>query len=76
MKKRHTVIRGSCPLFVCRYCRTKFGRQHQEWCEILEQTEPVCGDCSYFIQPENECRHPALKRERRDLRYEEDKRPL
>lgn len=65
-------IRGSCPLFVCRCCRTKYGWRHQGWCEIGSVTEPTCLDCRYFHQTNSECVHPSQKREGRDLPYEED----
>lgn len=75
MKTDH-VIHGSCSRFVCRYCRTKFGWRHQAWCEISGRTEPLCQDCGYYYPPSEECRHPAIKQERRELPYEEDEHPL
>lgn len=39
MKTDHT-IRGSCSRFVCRYCRTKYGWQHQDWCDYFGRTDP------------------------------------
>ena len=75
MKTDH-IIHGSCSRFVCRYCRTKFGWRHQVWCEIAGRTEPLCQDCGYYHPSSEECRHPAIKQERRELLYEKDQRPL
>lgn len=75
METKYT-IRGSCSYYVCRYCRTKFGRQHQEWCEIFDRIQPICQDCIYYIQSKSECRHPALNRKGGDLPYEKDQCPL
>ena len=57
------TIRGSCPLFVCRCCRTKFGWAHQRWCDCAWLTEPSCRDCRY-CGARGQCRHPIKKRER------------
>lgn len=71
------TIRGRCSLFVCRCCRTKFGWEHQWWCDLCSLTEPSCDDCRYYSNQYQECIHPALKKERREeLPYEEDERPL
>ena len=66
------VIRGSCPLYVCSYCRTKCGWKHQSWCEKLLLVEPGCEDCRYYKALSRRCAHPAGKKDRRDLRHEED----
>lgn len=67
------TIRGSCSLFVCRCCRTKYGWEHQEWCDRYSVTEPTCRDCRYYSEQEHDCIHPALKKERKEeLPYEED----
>ncbi len=58
------TIRGSCSLFACRCCRTKYGWAHRDWCEISASTSPGCADCRYFNRKEGECRHPALKKEK------------
>ncbi len=42
------VIRGSCSLFACRCCRTKYGWEHQPWCTHDTLTEPTCDDCRYY----------------------------
>ncbi|MBQ6153349.1 MAG: hypothetical protein IJJ15_06350 [Ruminococcus sp.] len=70
------TIRGSCSLFVCRCCRTKYGWEHQGWCDLYSLTEPSCHDCRYFSEQAGECIHPAQKREGRDLPYEEDECPI
>ena len=70
----HT-IRGSCSLFVCRCCRTKFGWKHQDWCEIGFATEPVCTDCRYFNERCQKCVHP-IKKSERGKPYEKGQRPL
>ena len=65
-KTSDAVIRGSCPLFVCRCCRTKFGWTHQEWCEVGDLTEPTCTDCRYYSEHHQKCVHPIIKRKRGD----------
>ena len=65
------AIRGNCSFFACRYCHTKFGWEHQEWCEYHLLLEPSCKDCRYYSTGRNECIHPAKKR-REDLPNEED----
>ena len=55
------TIRGSCPLFACRFCHTKYGWEHQEWCEAYQLTSPSCRDCLYFAQQRNRCERPAPK---------------
>lgn len=68
------TISGSCPLFACRCCHTKFGWEHQEWCEAFSLTQPTCNDCMYHSERRGICIHPAKKRSgREDLPYEEDK---
>ena len=56
------LIRGSCELFVCRCCRTKYGWAHQVWCDTPDLLEPGCGDCRYFDAHGRECIHPALRK--------------
>lgn len=55
------AIRGSCSCFACRCCLTKFGWEHQEWCEYRSLSEPSCKDCRYFNIGHSECAHPAMK---------------
>ena len=57
------IIRGSCPLFACRCCHTKYGFEHQEWCEAYQLTSPTCRDCLYYDERKNECKHPVNKKE-------------
>ena len=47
MTKSENIIRGSCPDFVCRCCRTKYGWAHQIWCDEKTLLEPGCKDCQY-----------------------------
>ena len=70
------IIRGSCSLFVCRCCRTKYGWEHQDWCDAALLTEPTCKDCRYYSKKRDECIHPIHKREGRELRYEESECPF
>ena len=56
------TIRGSCPLFVCRYCMTKYGWEHQEWCDYYTLTKPSCSDCRYYDPRAEECDHPSMKK--------------
>ena len=68
------VIRGNCPLFACRCCHTKYGWQHQEWCEMYQITNSACSDCLYFGGHPGICLHPEAKRKRKeDLPHEKDK---
>ena len=53
------IIRGECSLFVCRLCRTKYGWEHQRWCELGAIVEPSCWNCRYFRGQSGECVHPA-----------------
>ena len=78
IRRNSYTIRGSCSRFVCSCCRTKFGWEHQPWCDLYEMTEPTCTECRYHSKSTGECLHPALKQnlERRELPYEEDERPL
>ena len=69
------AIRGSCSLFVCQYCRTKYGWEHQAWCELSSLVSPSCGDCRYYKE-ENECVHPAKKQEGGDMPYEKTESPI
>ena len=57
------IIRGNCPLFACRCCHTKYGFEHQEWCEAYQLTSPTCRDCLYYDVRKNECKHPVTKKE-------------
>lgn len=66
------IIRGSCPLFVCRSCRTKYGWAHQPWCDMCTLTLPTCEDCRYFSQHDNDCTHPAKKFRKEESGVEED----
>ena len=61
MKTDHT-IRGSCSCFVCRCCRTKFGWEHQIWCDYPDLIEPSCMDCVYYNAKNDRCKHPAKNR--------------
>ncbi len=54
-------IRGACPLFACRFCRTKRGWPHQRWCAAAGLTEPECPDCRYHDPGKGSCAHPARK---------------
>lgn len=58
-------IRGNCSLFVCRCCRTKYGWEHQNWCELKSLSQPLCGDCRYYSN-ENKCIHPAANKLRKE----------
>lgn len=58
------IIRGSCPLFACRCCHTKYGWEHQGWCEEYRLTSPTCRDCLYFSERHGKCKHPAQRKER------------
>ena len=55
-------IRSSCPLYICRVCRTKTGWPHQVWCELKGLTEPGCTDCRYHSARNGGCVHPAMKK--------------
>ena len=71
------AIRGGCSFFACRCCRTKYGWEHQAWCEVFYLTEPDCADCYYYRQGMGSCVHPALKNVREeDVPREENQRPL
>lgn len=70
------VIRGECSFFACRFCRTKYGWEHQSWCEYYWLSEPSCKDCRYFNTEHGDCIHPAQKKRLEDLPYEEDQRPV
>ena len=59
------IIRGSCPLFACGCCRTKYGWEHQAWCEARSLTQPTCRDCLYNNIRQETCEHPVKKREGR-----------
>ncbi len=65
------IIRGNCSLFVCKICRTKYGWEHQKWCEYYSLTLPSCKDCRYFSENESECIHPTKKLRKETLAYEE-----
>lgn len=68
------TIRSSCSFFVCKFCLTKSGWEHQKWCEINTLTSPECKDCQYFNKQAFLCQHPALKKDRKeDLQYEKNK---
>lgn len=60
------IIRGSCTDFVCRCCRTKYGWEHQIWCDYPELIEPVCDDCAYYNAKRDRCNHPTKKQKWRD----------
>ena len=60
------TISGRCSLFVCRCCRTKYGWQHQPWCDKAALTRPACADCRYYRMRDRACIHPAKKYERGD----------
>lgn len=68
------IIRGDCPLFACRCCHTKYGWNHQGWCEAYQLTAPTCKDCLYFGEQPEICLHPEKIKE--DLPREKDKRSL
>ena len=70
------TIRGSCPLFACICCHTKYGFEHQSWCEAFGLTEPGCGDCLYHSAQKIICRHPAKKERKEEPPYEKDQGPL
>ena len=70
------AIRGGCPFFACRCCRTKYGREHQGWCEVFFLTEPCCPDCHYYSSGTGSCIHPAMKNGRKDLPRDENQHPL
>ena len=70
------AIRGSCSLFVCRCCRTKYGWEHQEWCDLSALTQPSCKECRYFRERDGECVHPAKKPWKEELPYEEAQCPI
>lgn len=60
------TIQGECSFFACRYCRVKYGREHQPWCELLYLTAPTCINCQYYRRRTGSCLHPALKKQRKD----------
>lgn len=60
MEERDAVIRASCPLYACRFCRTKTGWPHQLWCVLELVTEPDCEDCRYLAR--GRCAHPARRK--------------
>ncbi len=60
------AIRGSCSLFACRCCRTKYGWKHQPWCGLKLLTQPSCKDCRYFREQDSECTHPATNKLRKE----------
>ena len=70
------AIHGDCSFFACRYCRTKYGWEHQAWCEMNFLTAPTCFDCQYYRRRAGSCKHPALKNRKEDMPREENKRPL
>ena len=55
------IIHGKCSLFACRCCRTKYGWEHQRWCELSSVTEPACEKCRYYSGHNGRCAHPAKK---------------
>lgn len=55
-------IAASCPLFVCRSCRTKTGWRHQRWCEHTELLTPGCADCRYWEAKRERCGHPSRRK--------------
>ncbi len=61
------IIRGNCSCFVCRCCLTKYGWEHQSWCEVYSLTQPTCRDCRYYSERRSRCEHPVLKKERGGL---------
>lgn len=75
-KQSEYVIRGRCSLFVCRCCRTKYGWEHQVWCDTPELLEPVCTDCYYYNARRKHCAHPAHKMKRRDMPDEKAQHPI
>lgn len=64
------IIRGNCSLFVCSCCRTKYGWEHQVWCEHYAVTVPSCRDCRYYRQQDGVCEHLAKKLRKETLAYE------
>ena len=66
MRHRNKLIDAACRLFVCRVCRTKTGWTHQNWCDIADNVKPDCGDCIYSGANKKVCKHPALKRKKRE----------
>ncbi|MBQ5398631.1 MAG: hypothetical protein IIU14_04240 [Ruminococcus sp.] len=71
VKISDNAIFGSCPLFACRRCRTKYGWEHQVWCEMSCVTRPTCVDCRYFSSQGGGCAHPAKRTRKEELPYEE-----
>ena len=74
--KNPGAIRGSCSLFACRCCCTKYGRLHQHWCENSLLTEPTCDDCRYYSVKKSACLHPAMRIRKEGMPYEEDQHSL
>lgn len=70
------TIRGSCLLFACRCCYTKYGWEHQKWCEVCLLTLPGCLDCLYYREQRRSCIHPAKRKRKEDLPHEKAKRPI
>ena len=64
-------ILGSCSFFACRCCHTKYGWDHQKWCETRTLVNVTCGDCLYYSAKLGVCIHPAIKRKGAML-YEEN----
>lgn len=75
-KNNEYVIRGSCPYFICRCCRTKYGWEHQVWCDYAQLLDPKCPDCGYYNTRRKCCNHPARRKKGRDVLYERDQGPF
>ena len=71
------AIRGDCSFFACGCCRTKYGWEHQAWCEVFYLTDPNCTDCFYHHPKTGSCVHPAMKNNRKEnFPREENQRPV
>lgn len=60
-RQNEYVIRGACTRYVCRCCMTKYGWEHQVWCDTPDLLEPLCVDCRYYDARRGICDHPANK---------------
>lgn len=67
INQSENIIRGSCADFVCRCCLTKYGWEHQKWCDCGDLLNPECQDCIYYNLKRRRCNHPThSKQKRRD----------
>lgn len=74
MISSYNIIHGKCSLFACLCCRTKYGWEHQQWCELSMITQPTCRECRYYSERDGECTHPSKKQRKEDIPYEKNKR--